>query len=59
MNIYESCTMCENPFPYKCEECMTCIIEETQVQEMEQAFKRYIGSGEDVCLNTYEKYYYG
>lgn len=53
MNIYEVCTMCENPFPYKCEECMTCIIEETQVQEMES--KRYIGSGEDFCFETYNE----
>jgi hypothetical protein len=48
--------MCENPFPYKCEECMTCIIEETQVQEMES--KTLIDKGEDVCLETYKEFNY-
>jgi predicted amidophosphoribosyltransferase len=52
-NIYEACTLCENPFPYKCEECQSCIIE-----EIETAKLIYIGSGEDVCLATHEEYYY-
>lgn len=57
-NIYENCSLCENPYPYKCEECcsllsneqQSCIIEEAQVQAIERF---YVGSGEDFCQETY------
>jgi len=54
-NIYEDCSMCDHPYPYKCEECCSVIIEEQQVQALEQAFvlKSYVGSGEDFCPDTY------
>lgn len=45
-----SCNMCENPYPYWCEDCQTCLIEETQIQEIE---RKYVGSGEDFCPDTY------
>ena len=51
-----TCTLCENPYPYWCEECccfkeeQACIIEETQYRKL------YIGSGEDVCLETMEEH---
>jgi hypothetical protein len=53
-----NCLLCENPYPYWCEDCQACLIEETQIQEKEQAFvgKRYIGSGEDFCQQLYQEY---
>ena len=49
-NNMNSCNMCENPYPYWCEDCQTCLIEETQIQEIE---RKYVGSGEDFCPDTY------
>ena len=47
LNIYECCTMCENPMPFKCDECMAvCHVEE-------QVVKKYIGSGEDAIILEY------
>lgn len=50
MNIYEDCLLCENPFPYKCDECRSCIIEEPLGEVYRKLInepKIYIGSGED------------
>jgi 7-cyano-7-deazaguanine synthase in queuosine biosynthesis len=55
MNIYENCSLCDNPPPYKCEECMSCIIQQEEFKEIK---KIYIGSGEDVCLTTFENFNY-
>jgi len=51
MNIYEDCPLCENPYPYKCEECQSVILEEIEPKKI------YIGSGEDVCLEQIEEIY--
>jgi hypothetical protein len=52
MNIYENCSLCENPYPYKCEECIS-IIQETEGEVQKISPFKYVGSGEDACLDTY------
>jgi hypothetical protein len=48
-NILSTCILCENPYPYWCEECQS---EATIV--VENTTKTYIGSGEDFSIEFYE-----
>lgn len=55
------CEMCQNPYPYMCNECQQCLNDEADIQQDELDFlvsqgsikpeqKIFIGSGEDVMM---------
>lgn len=53
---YLECGMCDLPALYQCQECQECLHSDEQMKELpeEAAPKRYIGSGEDFCMEMFK-----
>lgn len=56
--LQSNCPLCENPYPYMCSECNAHEEAEVALEVQEffppqiQSKKIFVGSGEDVCLET-------
>lgn len=50
-NKLRECGLCNNPYPYGCEQCNLSLSEEALEPKVSATeIKIFIGSGEDVCL---------